>query len=229
MKIKTISVVSFFIFWVMASSVGFAQDDWAKFQKYQYDNSELMKDRSKASPDIVFMGNSITEGWAKEDPSFFTDHNFVGRGISGQTTYQMLVRFREDVVNLHPEYVLINGGTNDVAENNHVYNEERTMGNIISMCELAEANGIKPILSSVLPAAQFHWRKSVTDVPEKIQSLNAKIKRYADSKGYKYVDYYPALSTDRGALNPSYTRDGVHPTLKGYKEMEKVLLETLNN
>ena len=126
--------------------------DWGNFGRYAEDNKEV-----KAAPaserKVVFMGNSITEGWAHQHPDFFRKNGFVGRGISGQPSFQYLVRFRSDVVNLQPEVVVINAGTNDVAENTQTYNEDLTMDNIMSMVELAQANGIKVILTSTLPSA----------------------------------------------------------------------------
>lgn len=202
----------------------YANDDWAQFQKYQTDNEHLT-----VTPSVVFMGNSITEGWVKEDPQFFTDNNFIGRGISGQTTYQMLLRFRDDVLNLKPDFVVINGGTNDIAENNHSYNEERTLGNIISMTELAQANGVGVILSSALPSEGFYWRESIKNVPDKILSLNQRIKDYADAKGLVFIDYYPHLTLDGRGINPALSPDGVHPNLQGYKIMESVALPIIQN
>lgn len=200
-------------------------DDWAQFQKYEESNKELESGDTK--PVAVFMGNSLTEGWMATHPEFFSSNNFVGRGISGQTTYQMLLRFRDDVINLHPEKVVILGGTNDIAENNHIYNEDRTLGNIISMVELAQANGIQPVLSSLLPATRFFWREDMTDIDGKIQSLNKRIKAYADEKGIPYVDYYTVMVNDKGGLTEEYTIDGCHPTPQGYDVMESVVLPFL--
>ncbi|MCH5230029.1 MAG: alpha/beta hydrolase fold domain-containing protein [Muribaculaceae bacterium] len=204
-----------------------AADDWAQFSRYQQDNVKVNQDTSKTCPKAVFIGNSITEGWVNEDPDFFTDQNFLGRGISGQTTYQMLVRFRDDVINLHPEIVVINGGTNDVAENNHIFNPQRTLGNIKSMAEIAEANGIKVILSSILPSKGFPWKDTVQNVAQKIILLNEITKEYADSVGYDFINYYPALVGDNGSLSSEFTSDGVHPNLKGYKVMESIALPVI--
>ena len=206
------------------SNVAKAGDDWAQFDVYSKKNAQL---EETIRPKAVFMGNSITEGWAKFHPEFFSSNNFIGRGISGQTTYQMLLRFRDDVINIQPEYVVILGGTNDIAENNHNYNEDRTFGNIVSMAELAEANGIKVILTSVLPAKSFPWRKAITDAPEKIKSLNERIEDYARQKNIAFVDYYPVMTLDGISLNPAYSEDGVHPNLKGYSQMEKLVVEAL--
>lgn len=206
-----------------------AQDnrDWAALSRYAKVNTE-MKQRPRQERRVVFMGNSITEGWASVHPSFFTDNGFVGRGISGQTSYQFLVRFREDVISLTPEVVVINAGSNDVAENTGPYNEDYTFGNIVSMVELAQANGIKVVLTSLLPASGFGWNKSVTDVPLKISSLNERLRRYAKKNRIPYADYHSQMvSGAEGALNPDYTGDGVHPTPRGYDVMEAVIMKTL--
>ena len=203
-------------------------DDWAYLKRYAEENRQLMQ-KGSVEDRVVFMGNSITEGWVAIDGVFFSSNGYVGRGISGQTSSQFLVRFRQDVINLQPEVVVINAGTNDVAENTGPYREDDTFGNIVSMVELARANGIKVILTSVLPAASFSWNPSVTDAPAKIASLNARIKAYADRQGLPYVDYYAALvQGDEKALNAAYTRDGVHPTLEGYKVMEPLVKEVID-
>ena len=206
-----------------------AQDrDWAKVRYYEQQNQELM---GQPVPEnrVVFMGNSITEDWARIHPDFFAENGYVGRGISGQTSYQFVVRFRTDVINLKPKAVVINAGTNDIAENSGPYNEDYTFGNIVSMVELAEVNGIEVILSSVLPAASFGWRESVTGAPEKIKALNARIKAYAESKRIPYVDYYSRLLADDGeSLNPNYTKDGVHPMAAGYDVMERLVKQTID-
>lgn len=206
-----------------------ADDDWAQFNKYSAQNDSIKALGLSAAPEVVFMGNSITEGWMLLHPGFFTDNNFLCRGISGQTTEQMLLRFREDVINLHPETVVINGGTNDIAENSHAYNEERTFGNLVSMAELASAHGINVVMTSVLPVEKYFWSPLITDAPEKIAALNRLIRAYADEKGYPYVDYYSVMHEDNRRLAPAFTEDGVHPTHKGYDVMESILSPVLNS
>lgn len=197
--------------------------DWARIGRYAKANKELPA-LAKKEKRVVFMGNSITEGWVKHRPDFFKENNYVGRGISGQTSYQFVVRFRPDVINLKPALVVINAGTNDVAENTGPFDLDMTFGNIVSMVELAKANKIKVILTSVLPAAKFSWNKKITDAPDKIEALNAKIKAYAKAKKIPYVDYYtPMVSGPERALNPAYTKDGVHPTAAGYEVMEALI------
>ena len=206
----------------------FSQTDWAEIGRFEESNKAIERGE-KAIPKVVFIGNSITEGWPEKHPEFFEINNFAGRGISGQTTYQLLVRFREDVINLHPEVVVINGGTNDIAENNYAYDEDRTFGNLVSMAELADANGIKVIMSGVLPASSFYWHPHINSIPEKQQSLNKRIKEYAESKGYGYVDYYTPLVGEGGALDPVYTSDGVHPNRRGYDIMEEAVMPMIES
>lgn len=208
-----------------------AQDkpDWPNLGRYAQENARLQQDDATVKGRVVFMGNSITEGWVREDAAFFTSNGYIGRGISGQTSYQFLLRFREDVLKLNPEVVVINAGTNDVAENTGAYNEEYTMGNIISMVELASVNGIEVILTSVLPAAAFGWNAAIKDAPQKIEALNKRISAYAQKEGISYVDYYSAMVYgDNKALNPAYTKDGVHPTLDGYKVMEALIKKAID-
>ncbi len=217
---------------IMASisvSPALATDDWANINRYDASNKEIAARPDKNDGLVVLMGNSITDNWPGAHPHFFSDNNIVGRGISGQTTYQFIVRFREDVINLHPVAVVINGGINDIAENNYAYDESRTFGNIMTMAEMAEANGIQVILTSLLPSDRLSWRPEKTDVADKVASLNTLIKAYADEKGYPYVDYYtPMVYGESRALNPAYSDDGVHPTPPGYDVMEAVLLETIS-
>lgn len=201
--------------------------DWANLKRYENDNQNLLKKPSEERK-VVFMGNSITEGWVRIHPDFFTSNKYIGRGISGQTSYQFLVRFREDVINLSPKVVVINAATNDVAENTGPYNEDYTFGNIVSMVELSKANKIKVILTTTLPAAAFGWNPSIKDAPQKIKALNARVKAYAQKNKIPYVDYYLKMVTDKGALNPAYTKDGVHPTLEGYYVMESLIKPVIN-
>jgi lysophospholipase L1-like esterase len=169
---------------------------------------------------VVFIGNSITQGWVNAHPDFFKSNHYIGRGISGQTSPQLLSRFRQDVINLRPVAVVINIGTNDIAQNTGTYDADFTLGNIKSMAELADANGIKVILSSVTPAGEYHWRKEVQDVPEKIMALNADIEAYAKAKGFDYIDYFSLMCDDNNALRSNLGNDGVHPNEDGYKIME---------
>lgn len=213
-KIATIIICLFCI------STAYAQD-WAQFNRYAEANKEV-----STRPAAVLMGDSITDGWASSDPGFFSENNFIGRGISGQTTSHMLVRFRRDVVDHSPKYVVILAGTNDIALNNGEISLENTLGNIISMCEIAEANGIKPVICSVLPADRFYWRPGVKPADD-IVRLNEMLKEYAEAERYKYVDYHSILKDENNALPKIHAEDGVHPNLDCYKIMEQILLESL--
>ena len=205
--------------------------DWARLSRYAKENAELPPP-VKGEKRVVFMGNSITEGWVRAHPDFFKSHGYVGRGISGQTSYQFIVRFRPDVINLLPSLVVINAATNDIAENTGAYNEDITFGNIVSMVELAKVHKIKVILTTTLPAAAFRWNPAIKDAPQKIKSLNKRVEAYAKANKIPYVDYYShLLATDGESLDARYTNDGVHPTPAGYdimealiqKEIEKIL------
>ncbi len=228
--IYSLFFISTFIFGyscIEKSSIEVKFNDQINLARYEQANAELraeMKDTIK----LIFMGNSITEGWVNTHPSFFTENNFLGRGIGGQTTPQMLSRFRRDVIELKPNAVLINAGTNDVAENTGKYDPDFTLGNIKSMADMARANDIQVILSSVLPAKSFGWNPSIKDAPEKIKALNEKIKAYAEEMNFLYIDYYSELEDGNGALKAHFGDDGVHPNDECYKVMEKIVLSALN-
>jgi lysophospholipase L1-like esterase len=162
---------------------------------------------------VVFMGDSITQGW-KLDESF-PSKPYINRGIGGQTTPQMVVRFRQDVIDLKPKVVVILAGINDIAGNTGPMTLEQTEGNIASMAELATANGIRVVLCSVLPAFDFPWAPGLTPAP-KVLEVNAWMKKQAAEKGYVYVDYYSAMSDERGGLPATLSKDGVHPLPAGY-------------
>ena len=201
--------------------------DWAHLKKYEQSNSELKKINE---PDrVVFMGNSITEGWSNFDKDFFINNPFVNRGIGGQTTPQMLIRFKPDVVNLNPKAVVILAGINDIAENTGPVTIENIAENIISMAEIAKANEIKVFICSTLPAIDFPWSPGMDPGP-KVVKLNSILKNYCDSNNIPYVDYFSAMSDEKGGLKvPEYTTadDLVHPNLAGYKVMEKIILKAL--
>lgn len=209
---------------VLLSCIGAsAQKDWADIKKYDASNKEIMAQHNDGRR-VVFLGNSITEFWKSNHPQFFESNHYICRGISGQTTYQYLVRFREDVLNLNPKVLVINGGTNDIAENNYAYDEDRTFGNIITMVELAQAHKIKVIMTSVLPSSKYNWNPGLKDIQSKIQRLNARLKDYAQKHKIQYVDYYSSLvSGPERSLNPAYTKDGTHPTGAGYDIMEPLI------
>ncbi|HEV2179276.1 MAG TPA: SGNH/GDSL hydrolase family protein [Gemmatimonadaceae bacterium] len=192
--------------------------DWADLRRY-HDESARLGPPAPGEQRVVFMGNSITEQWQTLDSAFFAGRSYVNRGISGQTTPQMLVRFRQDVIDLHPSAVVLLGGINDIAENTGPTTLEAIFGNLLSMAELAKANGIAVVLCSVLPASDFTWHHGLEPGP-KIAALNAMIRHYADANHLVFVDYYPALVDGRGGLKSEFTTDGVHPNLAGYRTME---------
>ncbi len=214
---------------LLTCNVALAQNhnDFANYQRYASENAKLGKP-AKGEKRVVFMGNSITEGWVNTHPEFFKKHGYIGRGISGQTSYQFLMRFREDVINLESKVLVLNYGTNDIAENTGPYNEDITYGNILTMVELARAHKIKVILTSTLPARNFGWRPSVTDAMEKIRSLNARVKAYAEENGIQYVDYFTALlAPDKGGMDTKYTPETVHPNGAGYDVMEALIVPAI--
>jgi lysophospholipase L1-like esterase len=195
--------------------------DYAQICRYRADNQVA---RQKPVS-VVFMGDSITDAWIRADPEFFTGGR-VDRGISGQTTPQMLVRFREDVIALKPKAVHIMAGTNDIAGNTGAATMEFVQGNIQGMAELARANGIKVILASIPPAAAFPWSPDKRPAPQ-IAEMNAWLKRYAAANRFTYVDYHPVLATPQGAMKPGLASDGVHPTPAGYAAMRPVALDAI--
>ena len=196
--------------------------DWARFSRYESENAQVKK-----QPVAVLFGDSITNNWAKEDNAWLQEHHFLGRGIGGQTTLQMLARFRTDVIELHPQYVAILAGINDIARNTGYIDVKNTFGNIVSMVELAQVNGIRPVLCTVLPAGEIGWRKEVGDPRPLIDSLNALIRQYAQEHQLPLADYHAAMKDADNALDAAYVTDAVHPNLAGYKVMEKLLLEVL--
>ena len=200
----------------------FSDQDWASLGRYEKANSDLT-----VRPKAVFMGDSITQCWYDNDPSFFNNNNFACRGISGQTTSHMLVRMRKDVVNLNPKYVVILAGTNDIAKNNGFIEVDDIYGNIVSMCEIAKANRIKPVICSVLPVKKYKWRPEVTDCADRIIRLNAMLEEYAKENKCIYVDYHSPMKDSENGLPEKYSYDGVHLNTEGYDVIEKIILNVL--
>jgi acyl-CoA thioesterase I len=199
-------------------------NDWAFLAKFR-DADALLPPASASETRVVFMGDSITEGWGMKATAtspargeFFPGKPYINRGISGQTTPQMLVRFRQDVVSLKPKVVVLLAGTNDIAENTGKESLEEIGNNIASMSELARANGIRVVLCSVLPANDFQWHKGLEPAP-KIRALNAWMKDYAAKNGFVYVDYYSPMVNSEGGLKAELSPDGVHPNKAGYDVM----------
>ena len=205
------------------------RNDWAGLQRFRQANAALTAPHA-GEKRVVFMGNSITEGWARHYPAMFEGKPYVNRGISGQTTPQMLVRFRQDVVALKPAVVVILGGTNDIAGNTGPSSLEMIEDNIASMTEVAKANGIRVVLASVLPVFDYPWKRGITPAP-KIDSLNTWMKMYAARAGAVYLDYHTAMTDDQRGLRADLGSDGVHPNAAGYAIMapltEKAIADAL--
>ncbi len=195
--------------------------DWADLQHFQKENATITAP-SESENRVVFMGNSITIGWSQTRPDFFKNKPYINRGISGQTTPQMLIRFRQDVVALHPKIVVILAGTNDIAGNTGPSSLTMIVDNIKGMVEIAKANGIKVILSSTLPAYKYLWKPEIKPA-EKIIALNKMIKEYASENNCIYLDYFSAMVDDRNGLPKKYANDEVHPTEEGYAVMEPLV------
>jgi len=176
---------------------------------------------------IVFMGNSITEGWKSLSPNFFLDNNYVNRGIGGETSTQMLLRFRSDVINLKPTAVVILAGINDIAENQGPISIPDIARNIFFMSQLASENNIKVILCSVLPAYDFPWRPGLNP-KDKVLSLNDLIQKHVQENSFEYVDYFSSMVDERKGLIKEYGNDEVHPNLEGYKVMESIIQKSIN-
>jgi len=191
--------------------------DWANFAKYE----EANRDAPKGA--VVFMGDSVTEFWAQEHPDFFKKNGYLCRGISGQTTSQMLVRFRADVIALQPRAVVILAGINDIAQNTGYIAVENTFGNIVSMSEIARTNGVRPILCGVPPARSIPWNPKVKAPAELVIRLNNMLRQYAEEQGLAYVDYPSALQDEHGLIPEQYAPDEIHPVSEGYRVMEALV------
>lgn len=220
-------IIAFVALQSNVSTVMAQSHEFAMINAYADQNRELGPVQ-KGEKRVVFMGNSITWNWVRFHGDWFKENGFYGRGISGQTSYQFLLRFYEDVIKLKPTVVLINYGTNDIAENTGPYNEEQTFNNVKAMCDIARANKIKVILCSTLPHKGFGWRPSVTDAMPKIRSLNERVKAYANENKIPYVDYFSAMVSEDGTqMRPELSEDGVHPNLEGYAIMESLVMPVI--
>lgn len=205
----------------------FAQtQDWPNLGKFKNENAQLMPP-PKNENRVVFMGNSITEGWIQKEPEFFKDKAYVNRGIGGQTTPQMLLRFKQDVIDLQPKVVVILAGINDIAGNTGPSTLKMIEDNISSMATLAKAHGIKVILSSVLPAYDFPWAPGKQPA-EKVIALNKWMKDYASKNSFIYLDYFSSMVDERNGLKSEYTTDGIHPNIEGYKIMEPLVEKAIS-
>jgi len=223
-KIKSVLVV--LLITMFFGELSYAQD-WPGFNRYRNDNEKIGLPALGESR-VVFIGNSITDGWSVSRPDFFAGKAYVNRGISGQTTPQMLVRFRADVIKLKPKVVVILAGTNDIAGNTGPSTLEMIEDNIISMSQLAKANGIKVILCSVLPVFDYPWKPGI-EPADKIIALNQMLKKDAETGGMIYVDLYSALVNEQKGMRAEYSEDGVHPNVAGYKVMEPLVEVAIAN
>lgn len=195
--------------------------DWANLKRFQEENAGLTPP-AKGEKRVVFMGNSITEGWKNMRPEYFEGKPFINRGIGGQTTPQMLIRFTQDVIDLNPEAVVILAGINDIAGNTGPSTQEMITDNIFAMAELAKAHGIKVLICSVLPTADFPWRPGMAPA-QKVISLNQALENYARKNNITYVDYFSAMVNSENGLKDELGSDGVHPNEAGYLVMEPIL------
>jgi lysophospholipase L1-like esterase len=199
-------------------------DDWPQLSRYADANAAMPPTQSDR---VVFYGDSITDAWTRNGGSFFPGKPYVNRGISGQTTEQMVVRFRQDVINLHPQTVVILAGTNDIAGNTGPETPQMIEDNFRSMVDLARANNIRVILASVLPAAAYPWRPSAGDPAQQIRALNDWLKSYATSQNITYLDYYSSMAGSDGGMKPGISIDRVHPNAAGYAIMEPLAEKAL--
>jgi lysophospholipase L1-like esterase len=200
-------------------------NDWPNLTRYREANAELGPP-APGEKRVVFMGNSITQGWAPLFAKQFPGKPYVGRGIGGQTTPQMLVRFRQDVIALQPAAVVILAGTNDIAGNTGPSTLEMIQDNLASMAELAKANGIRVVLASILPASDYRWRPGLEPGP-KIVAVNRWMKEYAERNGMVYLDFHSAMVDDKLGPPPHLAGDGVHPTEEGYRIMARLAEEAI--
>jgi lysophospholipase L1-like esterase len=197
------------------------QNDWAYLEKYVLVNQQLLKLPNNGNR-IVFIGDSITEFWEQHDSIFFSQNKYINRGISSQTSSQILERFQNDVIDLEPKWVIILAGINDVAENKGPISIEDIMNNIVSMVEKALKNNIEVVLCAILPASNFYWNPKIKPI-EKIKQLNILIEAYCLTEKIKFVDYYTPMVDEYFGLDKKFTDDGVHPNLNGYLKMKTIL------
>ena len=201
--------------------------DWPQLGRYRADNATLPPP-AEGERRVVFYGDSITDGWGRvPGTTFFPGKPYVNRGISGQTTAQMLLRFRQDVIELRPAAVVILAGTNDIAGNTGAATQPMIEDNLQSMAELARAHGIRVVLASVLPVSEYPWRPGVAPA-EKVRRLNAWIRDYARRSGAVYLDYYDAMANARGGMDADFAADGVHPTPAGYEVMAPLAQQAID-
>jgi lysophospholipase L1-like esterase len=222
---KSLRTFALLMSFIMCTSEIISAQDWPNLGRFKDENAKLGLPAA-GEKRVIFMGNSITQCWSDSDPAFFNGRPYINRGISGQTTPQMLIRFRQDVIALKPEVVVILAGTNDIAGNTGPSTLEMIVDNISSMAELARVHGIKVIICSVLPAYDYPWKPGLKPY-EKIPALNIMLKKYADDNGFLYLDYFSAMVDEQNGMKKELTYDGVHPTLAGYKVMEPLVEDAI--
>jgi len=210
-----------------AKEVMIKNPDWANLARFA-DANATVDLNTVPSDRVVFMGNSITEGWLNDSTSFFYTKPYINRGISGQTTPQMLIRFNQDVVDLKPAAVVILAGINDIAGNTGPSTIEMIADNIKSMSHVADANDIKVIISSTLPADDFPWSPGKDPAP-KVRELNKMLSAFASDNGFAYLNYYDSMAKDNGGMIDELTNDGVHVTPAGYKLMERMAQQSIDD
>ena len=232
MKVTIIFISLFFTFSIITNinaqnKVDQNWVEWTNFKKYAMQNNSVPEPASTEKR-VVFLGNSIFEGWLNLRPEFFADKPYYDRGISGQTTPQMLLRFYDDVVALKPKVLVLKAGINDIAENTGPYDPHHTFNNIKAIVLLAKANNIKVVLCSVLPANDFRWRPAL-DPADKVIALNENLKAFAKLSGTLYLDLYSSVVDDNKGMKKEYSADGVHPNVDGYKVMEPLVEKAINS
>ena len=200
--------------------------DWPNLAKYRKSNERLKKSFSDGDR-IVLVGDSITEGWTEFNPEFFQDNNMINRGISGQTTPQMLIRLKQDAIHLGPKIIIINGGTNDIWGNTGPSTPEMIIDNLCSMAEIATKNDIDVALSTILPVYQYPDRDDIIDPPNTISLINSVLQDYCKENGLTFLDYFSPMADKKKGLRSDYGTDGVHPNKQGYSVMEQVVRETI--
>ena len=205
-----------------------SNQDWPNLTRYKNQNFDIPAPQENEKR-VVFMGDSITEEWSKLYPIYFENRSYINRGIGGQTTPQMLIRFKQDVVDLMPTVVVILAGTNDIAGNTGPSNVKMITDNIFSMATIATANDIQVVLSSVLPVHRYDWSPEIVNPPSTIDAVNECLKEFSESNGLYYLDYFSEMVDNRNGLKKEFTPDGVHPNEKGYELMSAIAEKKLKS
>ncbi|NLA61810.1 MAG: acylhydrolase [Bacteroidales bacterium] len=222
-KLRNSLLITLFLF--MNITFNTSAQDWPELNRFKADNQQVGLPKENEER-IVFMGNSITQGWGDHFPEYFDNPNYLNRGIGGQTTPQMLLRFRQDVIKLYPKVVVILAGTNDIAGNTGPSTLEMIEDNLYTMAELAKVHNIEVVLCAVLPVFDYPWQTGL-EPAEKIIELNRRVKNYANTHGFVYADYFAPMVDERNGLKDEYTYDGVHPTRAGYEAMAPIADEAI--